>query len=53
MEFRTVLINVYLEWVNNYISPSKFAEHHGLTVAEAIALINLSREVSEHPHPEV
>jgi hypothetical protein len=51
-ELRNILINVYLDWRNNYLTIDKYAEHNGLTVNEAQTLIDLSREVFNHQHPE-
>ena len=33
----------YLDWVNNYLTVEKMAEHHNLTIAEAGLLIELGR----------
>ena len=33
----------YLDWVNNYLTVDKIAEHHEITVADAELLINLGR----------
>jgi hypothetical protein len=51
-EYRTNLINVYLDWRNNYLTIDKYAEHNGLLVNEAQTLIDLSRDVFNHQHPE-
>jgi hypothetical protein len=51
-EFRNILINVYLDWRNNYLTVEKFAEHNGLFDNEAQTLIDLSRTVFYHQHPE-
>ena len=42
----------YLDWVNNYLSVELFAEHRGLTVAEAKMLITLGTLCFENDHPE-
>ena len=49
---RAYLKEVYLDWANNYLTPAKFAEHNGITKAQAIALIELAREVYNSPHPD-
>lgn len=49
---RDYLCKIYLDWRNNYLTIDRFAEHNGLTVNEAQSLINLSREVFSHEHPE-
>jgi hypothetical protein len=51
-EMREVLIDVYLDWRNNYLTYEKYAEHNGLTVNEADRLIQLGREAWQHKHPE-
>lgn len=51
-EFRDILINVYLDWRNNYLTIDKYAEHNGLLINEARTLIDLSKDVFYHPHPE-
>jgi hypothetical protein len=51
-ELRDVLIDVYDDWRNNYLTIEKFAEHNGLLPSEAETLINLCREVVKHEHPE-
>ena len=33
----------YLDWVNNYLTVEKMAEHNEITVADAQILINLGR----------
>ena len=37
----------YLDWVNNYLTLSVYADHNGLTVEQAKALIDLGRECYE------
>lgn len=49
---REALFALYLEWVNDYLTIEKFAEHHGLTVSEAAALIEVSQSCFENNHPE-
>jgi hypothetical protein len=51
-ENRTTLINIYLDWRNNYLTYEKYAEHHGLTIPEACKLIRLGQEAFHHDHPE-
>lgn len=52
MSARDTLIALYLEWRNDFLTVERFAEHHGLTVQDAQALIALARTVTEQPHPE-
>jgi hypothetical protein len=48
----TYLTNVWLDWFNNYITLEKFAEHNGINVDQAKALIALADSVYHSPHPE-
>ena len=52
MTTREQLSADYLDWVNNYLSVELFAEHRGLTVAEAKMLITLGTLCFENEHPE-
>ena len=45
MEYSLNLKDIYLDWVNNYISITKFAYDNNLTLVQAKTLIELSREV--------
>jgi len=47
MEHSLKLKDIYLDWVNNYISVTKFAYDNNLTLVQAKKLIELSREVYE------
>lgn len=49
---REYLLDLYLDWRNNYLTVEVFAEHHGLTTGEACTLIDLARDVNRHEHPE-
>lgn len=35
----------YLDWVNNYLTVAKIAEHNGITEPHALELINMGRKV--------
>lgn len=50
--YRESLSALYVEWVNDYLTIEKFAEHHGLTVTEAEALIEVAKSCFENNHPE-
>lgn len=52
MSARDTLNAIYLDWFNNYCSIDTFAEHNGLTQAQAIDLINLARNVHYSKHPD-
>ena len=45
------VIDFYLDWVNNYLTVETMAEHHGLDVDDAKALINMGRHM-HHRHVE-
>jgi len=47
MDYSLKLNDIYLDWVNNYISVTKFAYDNNLTLVQAKTLIELSREVYE------
>lgn len=49
---RETLISAYLDWKNNYLSVETWAEHNGLTPEEGRRLIELSRDIAGHGHPE-
>lgn len=49
---RETLINVYREYLNDYLTIETFAEHSGLTTGEAQQLITLARQVAAHQHPD-
>ena len=49
---REKLIKEYEEWRNDYLSPSTFSEHRGLTEEEGKLLIELGRLIASHDHPE-
>jgi len=49
---RETLCAVYLDWKNNFLTITGFAEHYGLHDTEAEMLINLARICFENPHPE-
>ena len=49
---REKLSEIYLDWVNNYLTIEKFAEHNGLYPNEAKTLIDLARDCFHKDHPE-
>lgn len=49
---REHLIKTYLDWVNNYLTVETFADHYGLQLADAEALIKVCRNVYYNQHPE-
>jgi len=44
---REHLIELYLDWVNNWISADAFAEHHELTREEALGLVDIGKRYHE------
>jgi hypothetical protein len=52
MDIRELLISEYLDFWNNYLSPSVFGEHRGLTEDQAHQLINLGRDLFNSKHPD-
>ncbi len=49
---REKLVSEYFDFRNNYLTIEKFAEHRGLTVAEAQMLLDLALCCVNNPHPE-
>lgn len=49
---RDNLIAAYLDYVNNYLTIEKYAEHNGITENQATLLIVLASEVFNSKHPE-
>jgi hypothetical protein len=49
---RKSLLEMYFDYVNNYLTIEKFAEHRGLYVYEAAVLIDLAKRCLESPHPD-
>jgi len=49
---RESLLEMYFDYVNNYLTIEKFAEHPGLYVSEALILNDLAQRWLEKNHPE-
>ena len=49
---RTILINAYLDFRNNYLTIEKYAEHNGLSKNDAERLIILGQDIMNSSHPE-
>lgn len=49
---RETLVQWYLEFVNDFITVARFAEHHGISPRQAANLIRLGKAIHETPHPE-
>ena len=52
MNIRQNLIDIYLDFVNNFLTVDFFAEHYGLTYNQAFKLLEVARSVLESNHPE-
>ncbi len=50
---RESLLEMYFDYINNYLTIEKFAEHRGLYVNEALRLIDLAKRCLESPHPDL
>ena len=50
---RNTLIDVYLDFINNYLTTELYAEHNGLQPEHGAALINLARDVYNSVHPDM
>lgn len=49
---RDQLIAMYLDWRNDYVDVATYAEHNGVTLDQAVALLDLAREVANSDHPD-
>lgn len=49
---REFLINEYLDFKNNYLTPALFSEHRGITQEQGQILIDLGRSVFNSNHTE-
>jgi hypothetical protein len=49
---RDILIKAYLDYVNNYLTIEKWAEHNGMTVEHAARFMRLALDVLNSKHPD-
>ena len=49
---RNILIETYLDYVNNYLTIEKWAEHNGLSYDHGKSLLRLAEHVFNSDHPE-
>lgn len=49
---RENLINAYLDFINNYLTIEKYADHNGLSIDTANAFMSVAKHVFNSPHPE-
>lgn len=47
------LNEIYVDYLNNYLTIEKFAEHNGLTKEHAASVLNAGRYVHEGNHPDL
>ena len=52
MNIRQNLTDIYLDFVNNFLTVEFFAEYYGLTYNQAFKLLEVARSVLESNHPE-
>ena len=50
MTNREKIENLYLDWVNNFLTVARFAEHYGMPEAKALRVINTGRALN-HRRP--
>lgn len=51
-QIRDYIIEQYLDFINNYLTIEKFAEHNGLTSEQAQKFLALAQEIFDSKHPE-
>lgn len=44
--WQMTLEDIYLDWVNNFLSPEGFAAYYGISEQHALELITLLRELN-------
>ena len=52
MSARQYLSDIYLSWINDLPRVAPFADHPGITDAQAADLITLARDIFNTDHPE-
>lgn len=52
MQAREQLEAIYMDWINNYLTTTAYAEHNGLTEEQAKRLIEVARSVFNTEHPD-
>lgn len=51
-ELRDLMIDYTLDYINNYLTVGKFAEHNGLTEEQATNLLIIGKVLLNSNHPE-
>lgn len=49
---RNYLIELYLDYRNNYLTVEKFSEHNGLTTIQGTTLLAVAECVFDSKHPD-
>ena len=49
---RTYLQECYLDFLNNYLTVERWAEHNGMTVPDAVTFLVLAKNTLESNHPD-
>ena len=49
---RQQLIDLYIDYINNFLTTGGFAEHFGLHDFEAETLLAVARSAYTRPHPD-
>ena len=44
---KALLLQFYREWINNYITISKFAQDNGITLTQAVELLKIAKEMND------
>lgn len=52
MNARDKLIEIYLDYYNNYLTIERYAECNGLKYVDAVTLIFMARDVANSEHPD-
>lgn len=52
MSARQILIEIYLDYINNYLTIARYAECNEMYEDQAQKLINLAEQVYNSTHPE-
>lgn len=47
LTMKQALIDLYLDWTNNYLTHTKIAEHYGVDTDDILTLIDLGRKYHE------
>jgi len=51
-EIRATLIAWLKQYMNDFCTPEGFAEYHGISKVEAIAILRIASHVEDSKHPD-